>query len=138
MGCVCAHLCVCVGERDCLCGLVVWLQIQRSQVLFPALPDFLRSNGSGKGSTQPRELGDFASVFFIIIILNSEGGFLDRGEELPPFSPVMPARGPPYADEDVDAERSASPPLYAAQPYTEAQVSGQFSSCLFLTLPILL
>jgi hypothetical protein len=26
-----------------------WLQIQRSQLLFPALPDFLRNNGSGTG-----------------------------------------------------------------------------------------
>jgi hypothetical protein len=25
------------------------------RVRFPALPDFLRSNGSGKGSTQPHE-----------------------------------------------------------------------------------
>jgi hypothetical protein len=32
-----------------------WLQIQRFRVRFPALPDFLRSRGSGKGSTQPRE-----------------------------------------------------------------------------------
>jgi hypothetical protein len=32
-----------------------WLQIQRSRVRFPALPDFLRSSGSGMGSTQPRE-----------------------------------------------------------------------------------
>jgi hypothetical protein len=32
-----------------------WLQIQRSRVRFPALPDFLRSMGSGTGSTQPRE-----------------------------------------------------------------------------------
>jgi hypothetical protein len=31
-----------------------WLQIQRFRVRFPALPDFLRSNGSGTGSTQPR------------------------------------------------------------------------------------
>jgi hypothetical protein len=31
------------------------LQIQRSRVRFPALPDFLRSSGSGTGSTQPRE-----------------------------------------------------------------------------------
>jgi hypothetical protein len=41
-----------------LCGLVVqcsWLQIQGSQVRFPVLPDFLRSSGFGKGSTQPRE-----------------------------------------------------------------------------------
>jgi hypothetical protein len=32
-----------------------WLQIQRSRVRFPALPDFLRCSGSGTGSTQPRE-----------------------------------------------------------------------------------
>jgi hypothetical protein len=31
------------------------LQIQRSRIRFPALPDFLRSSGSGTGSTQPRE-----------------------------------------------------------------------------------
>jgi hypothetical protein len=31
------------------------LQIQRSRVRFPALPDFLRSNLSGTGSTQPLE-----------------------------------------------------------------------------------
>jgi hypothetical protein len=36
-------------------GQSSWLQIQRSQVLFPALPDYLRSNGSGTRSTQPRE-----------------------------------------------------------------------------------
>jgi hypothetical protein len=43
--------------QDCLCDLVVssWLQIQRSQVRFPALPDFMRSSGSGTGSTQPCE-----------------------------------------------------------------------------------
>ena len=32
-----------------------WLQIQRSRVRSPALPDFLSSSGSGTGSTQPRE-----------------------------------------------------------------------------------
>jgi hypothetical protein len=32
-----------------------WLQIQRSWVPFPALPDFLRSSGSGTGSAQPRK-----------------------------------------------------------------------------------
>jgi hypothetical protein len=32
-----------------------WLQIQRTRVRFPSLPDFLRSSGSGTGSTQPRE-----------------------------------------------------------------------------------
>ena len=33
-----------------------WLQIQKSRVRFPALPDFLSSSGSGTGSTQPREV----------------------------------------------------------------------------------
>jgi hypothetical protein len=32
-----------------------WLQTQRSRVQFPTLPDFLRSDGSGTGSTQPCE-----------------------------------------------------------------------------------
>jgi hypothetical protein len=36
-------------------GQSSWLQIQRFRVLFPALPDFLRSSGSGLGPTQPRE-----------------------------------------------------------------------------------
>jgi hypothetical protein len=36
-------------------GQSYWLQILRSRVRFPALPDFLRSNGSGTWSTQPRE-----------------------------------------------------------------------------------
>jgi hypothetical protein len=33
-------------------GQSSWLQIQRSRVRFPTLPDFLRSIGSGTGSTQ--------------------------------------------------------------------------------------
>jgi hypothetical protein len=36
-------------------GQSSWLQIQRFRVRFPSLPDFLSSNGSGTGSTQPRE-----------------------------------------------------------------------------------
>jgi hypothetical protein len=32
-----------------------WLQIQRSRVRFPVLPDCLRSSGSETGSTEPRE-----------------------------------------------------------------------------------
>jgi hypothetical protein len=36
-------------------GQSSWLRTQRTQVRFPALPDFLRSSGSGTGSTQPRE-----------------------------------------------------------------------------------
>jgi hypothetical protein len=43
------------------CGLLwssgqsSWLQIQRSRVRLPPLPGFLRSSGSGTGSTQPLE-----------------------------------------------------------------------------------
>ena len=37
-------------------GQSFWVQIQRSRVRFPALPDFLSSSGSGTGSTQPREV----------------------------------------------------------------------------------
>jgi hypothetical protein len=43
---------------DRLCGLVVRVpgyRFSRSRVPFPSLPDFLRSSGSGTGSTQPRE-----------------------------------------------------------------------------------
>jgi hypothetical protein len=36
-------------------GQSFWLQITRSWVRFHALPNFLRSSGSGTGSTQPRE-----------------------------------------------------------------------------------
>jgi hypothetical protein len=36
-------------------GQSFWLQIQRPRVQFPSLSDFLRSRGSGTGSTQPRE-----------------------------------------------------------------------------------
>jgi hypothetical protein len=35
-------------------GQSSWLQILRSRVRFPALPDFPRSSGSGTGSTQSR------------------------------------------------------------------------------------
>jgi hypothetical protein len=36
-------------------GQSSWLQIQRSRVLFPVLPDFLRSSRFGTGSIQSRE-----------------------------------------------------------------------------------
>jgi hypothetical protein len=39
-------------------GQSFWLQIQRSRVRFPALPDFLSSSGSGTGSTHPHEPPD--------------------------------------------------------------------------------
>jgi hypothetical protein len=35
--------------------LPLWSSGQRSNVCFPALPDFLRNSGSGAGSTQPRD-----------------------------------------------------------------------------------
>jgi hypothetical protein len=43
--------------KSSLCGLVTRDPGYRSRgpVRFPALPDFLRSSGSGTGSTQPRE-----------------------------------------------------------------------------------
>lgn len=46
-------------------------------------------------------------------------------EELPPFSPLLPARAPPYADEEVEPERAASPPLYVVPSYTEAQAAEE-------------
>jgi hypothetical protein len=44
-------------ERPPLVGeiSVNFLRIDGTTVRFPALPDFLRSSGSGTGSTQPRE-----------------------------------------------------------------------------------
>jgi hypothetical protein len=36
-------------------GQSSWLQIPRSRVRFPALPDFPRNSGCGTVSTQPRE-----------------------------------------------------------------------------------
>jgi hypothetical protein len=36
-------------------GQSSWLEIKRSWVRFPTLPDFLRSSGSGTGSAQPRD-----------------------------------------------------------------------------------
>ena len=46
----------CIGPPLWSSGQSFWLQIQRSRVRFPALPDFLSSSGSGTGSTQPREV----------------------------------------------------------------------------------
>ena len=53
----CFDICVGVlGPPLWSSGQSFWLQIQRSRVRFPALPDFLSSSGSGTGSTQPREV----------------------------------------------------------------------------------
>ena len=46
----------CCGPPLWSSGQRFWLQIQRSRVRFPALPDFLSSSVSGTGSTQPREV----------------------------------------------------------------------------------
>jgi hypothetical protein len=51
---------LCVLYRRRLTASVVYLSHflatdPEVRVRFPALPDFLRSSGSGKGSTQPRE-----------------------------------------------------------------------------------
>ena len=48
---------VCIGRPPLWSsGQSFWLQIQRSRVRFPALPDFLSSSGSGTGSNQSREV----------------------------------------------------------------------------------
>jgi hypothetical protein len=46
---------LCRRKVDRLCGLVVRVLGPEARVRFPALPDFLRSSGSGTGPTQPRE-----------------------------------------------------------------------------------
>ena len=46
----------CITWWEFLIHCNFWLQIQRSRVRFPALPDFLSSSGSGTGSIQPREV----------------------------------------------------------------------------------
>jgi hypothetical protein len=48
-------LILCIRQPLWSSGQTAWLQIQRSRVRFPALPEFLRSSGSGMESTQPRE-----------------------------------------------------------------------------------
>jgi hypothetical protein len=52
-----SSFCIHIPSFDRFCGLVVssWVQIQRSWVRFPVLPDFQRNSESGTGSTQPRE-----------------------------------------------------------------------------------
>jgi hypothetical protein len=47
-----------------------WPQIQISGVRFPSLPDFLRSSGSGTGSTQPRESLILLSFYFFLVFHN--------------------------------------------------------------------
>ena len=52
---------VCMGPPLWSSGQSFWLQIQRSRVRFPALPDFLSGSGSGTGYTQPREVNWWAT-----------------------------------------------------------------------------
>jgi uncharacterized membrane protein len=49
------ELCFLYGLPLWSSGQSFWLQIRRSRVRFPDLPDFLRNRGSGTGSTHPRE-----------------------------------------------------------------------------------
>jgi hypothetical protein len=53
------HIKLCLIIQFCMtASLVCWsefLATDRYRVRFPALPDFMRSSGSGTGSTQPRE-----------------------------------------------------------------------------------
>lgn len=107
------------------CRLIGWLYKLKllAQYSYPQLlVYFLVSIGHIFPSVGNRYITDFETSPQTFIC--SEGGFLDRSEELPPFSPLLPARAPPYADEEVEPER-ASPPLYVVPSYTEAQVSGQ-------------
>jgi hypothetical protein len=52
-------------------GQSFWLQIQRSQVQFPSLPDFLRSRGSGTGSTH-RQVGGLERGPLSLVITTEE------------------------------------------------------------------
>ena len=56
-------------------GQSFWLQIQRSRVRSPALPDFLSSSVSGTGSTQPCE-------FKLRSYLNKKSSVNGRGDPL--------------------------------------------------------
>ena len=51
---LCMYVCMYVYVPLWSSGQSFWLQIQRSRVRSPALPDFLSSSGYGTGSTQPR------------------------------------------------------------------------------------
>nr|CAD7571593.1 unnamed protein product [Timema californicum] len=48
---------------------------------------------------------------------DDEGGFPERGEELPPFSPALPTRGLSYVDDEVGSERTGSAADYDMGPY---------------------
>ena len=52
----CVDISVDTGPPLWSSGQSFCLQIQRSRVRSPALPDFLSSSGSGTGSTLPREV----------------------------------------------------------------------------------
>jgi hypothetical protein len=54
------------------------LQIQRSRVPFPTLPDFLRSCGSGTRSTQPREYNREAKNKIKVCGLSPRANYTDR------------------------------------------------------------
>ncbi|CAG2065928.1 unnamed protein product [Timema podura] len=55
---------------------------------------------------------------------DDEGGFPERGEELPPFSPALPTRGLSYVDDEVGSERTGSAADYDMGPYGDHPVQA--------------
>ena len=80
-------------------GQSFWLQIQRSRVRFPALPDFLSSSGSGKGSTQPREV-NWATWIKKVAAPDQKTEINGRGDSLrwPRDTPISAKVGTNFAD----------------------------------------
>ncbi|KAK7863894.1 hypothetical protein R5R35_007226 [Gryllus longicercus] len=56
---------------------------------------------------------------------DDEGGFLDRGEERPPYSGMLTRRTLSYADEEPDTDRSVSTGVLEVPPYTESQLTEE-------------
>nr|CAD7588957.1 unnamed protein product [Timema genevievae] len=56
---------------------------------------------------------------------DDEGGFPERGEELPPFSPALPTRGLSYVDDEVGSERTGSAADYDMGPYGDHPVQAR-------------